>query len=233
MNRGRAYDSEFETRADGVRVLGLVDDEGQAQVVVDRTPFYAEGGGQVGDRGELVGTRGRLVVEDTQRAGEAIVHVGRLEGVLAPGDAVDARVDEERRWGAARNHTGTHLLHRALRDVLGEQAKQAGSWVGPDALRFDFPASSATPREALREVERIVNAQIRRNAPVIPTVMPLEDAQSLGADMFFGEKYVPAAVRVVQVDGYSRELCGGTHVQATGQIGSLRITGESSIGAGL
>ncbi|HEX5396494.1 MAG TPA: DHHA1 domain-containing protein, partial [Candidatus Limnocylindria bacterium] len=144
-----------------------------------------------------------------------------------------AQVDEERRWGAARNHTGTHLLHRALRDALGEQAKQAGSWVGPDALRFDFPASSATPRAVLRQIEGAVNAQIRRNAAVTPTVMSLEDAQALGADMFFGEKYAPSAVRVVQVDGFSRELCGGTHVQATGQIGSLRITGESSIGAGL
>ncbi|MGH2402763.1 MAG: DHHA1 domain-containing protein, partial [Candidatus Limnocylindria bacterium] len=122
---------------------------------------------------------------------------------------------------------------RALRDVLGEQAKQAGSWVGPEALRFDFPAQSATPREALREVERIVNAQIRRNAPVHPEWMRMEDAQALGADMFFGEKYLPESVRVVQVDGYSKELCGGTHVAATGQIGQLVITGESSIGAGL
>jgi alanyl-tRNA synthetase len=222
-----------ETRAEKLRVLGVSDDEGRAQVVLDRTPFYAEGGGQIGDRGELVGERGRLLVEDTQRAGEAIVHVGRLEGVLAPSDLVTAKVDEDRRWGAARNHTGTHLLHRALRDVLGEQAKQAGSWVGPEGLRFDFPASGATPREGLRQVERIVNAQIRRDAPVIPTVMSLEEAQTLGADMFFGEKYAPAAVRVVRVDGYSKELCGGTHVQATGQIGSLRIIGESSIGAGL
>ncbi len=222
-----------ETRSDGLRVLGVAEADGRTQVVLDRTPFYAEGGGQVGDRGELVGERGRLLVEDTQRAGDAIVHIGRLEGALAATDLVNAAVDEERRWGAARNHTGTHLLHRALRDVLGEQAKQAGSWVGPDALRFDFPAQAATPREALRAVERQVNEQIRRDAPVMPAVMPLEEAQALGADMFFGEKYAPAAVRVVRVDGYSKELCGGTHVQATGQIGSLRITSESSIGAGL
>jgi alanyl-tRNA synthetase len=233
-----ALESEFigypnETRAEDLRVLAVAEEEGGVQLVLDRTPFYAEGGGQVGDSGEIVGAGGRLLVDDTQRSGGAIVHVGRMDGSIAPGDVVSARVDEERRWGAARNHTGTHLLHRALRDVLGEQAKQAGSWVGPEALRFDFPASSATPRETLREVERAVNAQIRRNAPVIPTVMALEEAQALGADMFFGEKYVPAAVRVVRVDGYSKELCGGTHVQATGQIGSLRITAESSIGAGL
>ncbi len=172
-------------------------------------------------------------MDDTQRVGDAIVHVGRLDGELAVGEPVEARVDERRRWAAARNHTATHLLHRALRDVLGEQAKQAGSWVGPEGLRFDFPASAATPRPQLREVERRVNEQIRRNATVEPTWMSLGDARELGADMFFGEKYVPENVRVVQVEGFSRELCGGTHVAATGQIGSFRITGESSIGAGL
>src|SRR5207248_10577119 len=146
---------------------------------------------QVGDRGELIGPRARMSVDDTQRMGTAIVHVGRIEGEMATGDVIEARVDERARWGAARNHTGTHLLHPALRDVIGEQAKQAGSWVGPDALRFDFPASSPTPREALREVERRVSAQIRRDAAVNPSWMSLGDAQALGADMFVGEKYVP------------------------------------------
>jgi alanyl-tRNA synthetase len=232
-----ALRSEFigypnETSADDLRVLAVVPGEPVA-VVLDRTPFYAEGGGQIGDRGELIGPSGRLRVTDTQRAGDAIVHLGSVEGSLSIGDAVRAEVDDVRRWAAARNHTGTHLLHRALRDVLGESAKQAGSWVGPEGLRFDFPASSATPREALREVERIVNAQIRRDAPVKPQFMPIAEAQALGADMFFGEKYVPESVRVVQVDGYSKELCGGTHVASTGQIGLLVITGESSVGAGL
>ena len=232
-----AMRSEFigypnETSADDLRVLAVVPGDPVA-VVLDRTPFYAEGGGQIGDRGMLIGTGGRLDVTDTQRTGDAIVHLGTLEGTLSPGDAVRAEVDPERRWGAARNHTGTHLLHRALRDVLGEQAKQAGSWVGPEALRFDFPATSATPRDALREVERQVNAQIRRDAAVVPSFMPIAEAQALGADMFFGEKYVPESVRVVQVDGYSKELCGGTHCASTGQIGAFVITGESSIGAGL
>ncbi|MDQ3881258.1 MAG: alanine--tRNA ligase, partial [Chloroflexota bacterium] len=222
-----------ETVAHGLEVLAVNVGGPVARVVLDRTPFYAEGGGQVGDRGELRGERGRLLVEDTQRARDAIVHVGRLEGELLVGERVDAAVDERLRWGAARNHTGTHLLHRALRDVLGEQAKQAGSYVAPDALRFDFPASSATPRDRLREAERIVNAQIRRDAAVTATEMPLGDAQALGADMFFGEKYAPESVRVVRVDGYSRELCGGTHVASTGQIGAFVILGESSIGAGL
>ncbi len=221
-----------QTESEGLEVIGVRHGE-PAAVMLDRTPFYAEGGGQIGDRGELVGSSGRLAVEDTQAIGTAIVHVGELEGELKVGDRVSARVDVERRWAAARNHTATHLLHRALRDVLGEQAKQAGSWVGPEGLRFDFPADSATPRDALREVERIVNRQVRRNAPVKPEWMSLGDAQALGADMFFGEKYAPERVRVVQVDGYSKELCGGTHVAATGQIGAFRITGESSIGAGL
>ncbi|MFN2483996.1 MAG: alanine--tRNA ligase [Candidatus Limnocylindria bacterium] len=221
-----------ETLAHALEVLLVDDRDGTSSVVLDRTPFYPEGGGQVGDRGEVRGERGTLIVEDTQRAGEAIVHVGRLEGELAPGERVDAAVDEEVRWGAARNHTGTHLLHRALRDVLGEQAKQAGSYVSPDALRFDFPASGPTPREQLRAAERIVNAHVRRDAPVLATEMPLAEAQALGADMFFGEKYVPESVRVVRVDGYSKELCGGTHVASTGQIGAFVILGESSIGAG-
>jgi alanyl-tRNA synthetase len=232
-----ALRSEFigypnETNADELRVLAVTAGD-PSVVVLDRTPFYAEGGGQIGDRGELIGLNGRLRVTDTQRTGDAIAHFGELSGELKVGDVVRAEVDEARRWGSARNHTGTHLLHRALRDVLGEQAKQAGSWVGPEGLRFDFPAQAATPRQALREVERIVNAQIRRDAPVKPEWMPMEAAQALGADMFFGEKYVPESVRVVQVDGYSKELCGGTHVASTGQIGQLVITGESSIGAGL
>jgi alanyl-tRNA synthetase len=220
------------TSADDLQVVAVLPGD-PTGVVLDRTPFYAEGGGQIGDRGALIGPSGRLSVADTQRTGDAIVHLGALEGSLEVGDSARAEVDEGRRWGAARNHTGTHLLHRALRDVLGEQAKQAGSWVGPDGLRFDFPAQAATPREALRAVERLVNAQIRRNAPVHPEHMPMEAAQALGADMFFGEKYLPQSVRVVQVDGYSKELCGGTHVASTGQLGAFVITGESSIGAGL
>jgi alanyl-tRNA synthetase len=223
------------TSADDLRILGMEQlEDGRWAVVLDRTPFYAEGGGQIGDRGTLLGERGQMTVEDTQRIGDATVHIGSVEGMLGTGDQVfEGRVDEDRRWEAARNHTATHLLHRALRDTVGEQAKQAGSWVGPEGLRFDFPAQSATPREALREVERAVNAQIRRDAPVTPELMRMEAAQAIGADMFFGEKYLPESVRVVQVDGYSKELCGGTHVASTGQVGAFVITGESSIGAGL
>ena len=224
-----------ETRLEDALVLGIFPlADGRRAMILDRTPFYAEGGGQIGDQGRIVGPHGRFSVEDTQRRTNAIVHLGRdIDGGIQVGETVQALVNERRRVAAARNHTGTHLLHRALREALGEQAKQAGSWVGPEGLRFDFPASGPTPREALRQVERIVNAQIRRNAAVIPTQMSLTDAQALGADMFFGEKYAPESVRVVRVDGFSKELCGGTHVAATGQIGAFRITGESSIGAGL
>ncbi len=223
-----------QTDAEGLSVIGVAaSPDGRTLAVLDRTPFYAEGGGQIGDRGTLVGAGGTLTVEDTQRVGDAIVHIGSLDGELPRGAAARAEVDADRRWAAARNHTATHLLHRALRDVLGEQAKQAGSYVAPDGLRFDFPAQGATPRDVLREVERRVNEQIRRDAEVTPETMSMTAAQALGADMFFGEKYVPESVRVVQVDGYSRELCGGTHVARTGQIGTFLITGESSIGAGL
>ncbi len=222
-----------ETRGVG-RVLAISQlADGREVVVLEHTPFYPEGGGQVGDRGELIGEAGRFRVDDTQRAGTAILHIGAGASGFAVGEEARAEVDAARRSAAARNHTATHLLHRALRDVLGEQAKQAGSRVAPEGLRFDHPGQQATPRELLREVERSVNEQVRRNAAVRPRIMPLGEAQALGADMFFGEKYLPEAVRVVEVDGFSRELCGGTHVSATGEIGSVRITGESSVGAGL
>jgi alanyl-tRNA synthetase len=224
-----------ETQADELEVLAVraANDGTPTAVVLAQTPFYAEGGGQIGDRGRLKGPSGTLDVTDTQRDGSGIVHLGTLEGTIAVGERVRAEVDAERRLAAARNHTATHLLHRALRDVLGEQAKQAGSWVGPEGLRFDFPAGAPTSREALTRVEAIVNEQIRRNLEVTPTWMSLAEAQGSGADMFFGEKYLPESVRVVACGDYSRELCGGTHLSATGQIGSFRITGESSIGAGL
>jgi alanyl-tRNA synthetase len=235
-----ALASEFighpnETRADGLTVIGLRPASGEepTAVVLDRTPFYGEGGGQVGDQGVLLGPDGRLTVADTQHDGTAIVHLGTLEGDLHVGDVVQAEVDPERRMAAARNHTATHLLHRALRDVMGEQAKQAGSWVGPEGLRFDFPSDRPVPRETLTRVEAIVNEQVRNNLEVTPAWTSLDEARELGADMFFGEKYVPERVRMVTCGDFSRELCGGTHLSATGQIGSFRITGESSIGAGM
>jgi len=158
-----ALRSEFigypnETSADGLRVLAVVPGQPTA-VVLDRTPFYAEGGGQIGDRGELIGVDGRFRVDDTQRSGEATAHLGELSGEMRVGDLVRAEVDEGRRWGAARNHTGTHLLHRALRDVLGEQAKQAGSWVGPDAFASTSPRS---PRHRVMPCARSSGSSTRR-----------------------------------------------------------------------
>jgi alanyl-tRNA synthetase len=213
--------------------------EGDAiEVFLDSTPFYPEGGGQVGDRGEIIGPNGRVVVEDTQRVAERlIVHRGRVvEGRIAAGDAVTARVDPQHRADTMRNHTATHLLHAALRKVLGTHAKQAGSLVAPDHLRFDFTHTEAVSREQLAEVERLVNEKVRQNLPVHTRLTSFDDAMSEGVLAFFGEKY-GEEVRVVEVNTvvprFSAELCGGTHCERTGDVGLVLITGESSIGAGM
>ncbi len=204
------------------------------EIVLDRTPFYGESGGQVGDTGELGAHHVQVVVTDTLHPLPGLTaHRGRVaSGRLAVGDTVTARVDGERRLDIARNHTATHLLHRALRQVLGEHAAQSGSFVGPDRLRFDFGHLSAMSREELLAVESIVNEQIRANRPVSTTVMGYTEALKQGVVALFGEKYGDQ-VRVVRVKDFSAELCGGTHLEATGQIGSFIITGESSVGSGL
>jgi alanyl-tRNA synthetase len=206
----------------------------RAEVVLDQTPFYAEGGGQVGDAGVLHDADGGVVfeVEDTQLIGRVIVHYGTLRGRLHVGDKVDAEVDPVRRKRIMRNHTATHLLHRALRNVIGEQARQAGSLVTPDYLRFDYPADRALTSEERRAIEAEVRAVVRDNPTVEPRYMSMADAQAAGADAFFDEKY-GERVRVVFVGDYSRELCGGTHCSFAGQIGSFVISGERSIGAGM
>jgi len=206
----------------------------EVEVVLAATPFYAESGGQVGDRGELRGPNGRVLVNDTTRPiPDTIVHHGKvMEGRLAVGELVEAVVDRERRLDIARNHTATHLLHRALRQVLGEHAAQAGSLVAPDRLRFDFAHLAPLTAEELRQVEAIVNAQIRANLPVKTRIVPFEEAIKGGAVALFGEKYGDL-VRVVSVEGFSAELCGGTHLKATGEIGLFLILGESSVGSGL
>ena len=206
----------------------------EVEVVLAATPFYAESGGQVGDRGELRGPNGRVLVNDTTRPiPDTIVHHGKVvEGRLAVGELVEAVVDRERRLDIARNHTATHLLHRALRQVLGEHAAQAGSLVAPDRLRFDFAHLAPLTAEELRQVEAIVNAQIRANLPVKTRIVPFEEAIKGGAVALFGEKYGDL-VRVVSVEGFSAELCGGTHLKATGEIGLFLILGESSVGSGL
>jgi len=207
----------------------------EAEIILDRTPFYAEGGGQVGDQGELHGPDGALLftVTDTQRPTSGlIVHRGTLHGRLAVGDTVVAAVNDQRRARTMRNHTATHLLHRALRNNVGESARQAGSLVSPDYLRFDFPMDRALTADEKQAIEVEVRSVVRDNRTATPRFMTMTEAIAEGADAFFDEKYTEK-VRVVFVDGYSRELCGGTHCSATGQIGSFVITGERSIGSGM
>jgi alanyl-tRNA synthetase len=209
-----------------------------AEIVLDRTPFYPEGGGQVGDRGVLrAGEQVVFEVTDTQRVAGTqsaglIVQRGTLRGKLKVGDTVAADVDADRRGRTMRNHTGTHLLHRALRNVVGEGAKQAGSLVAPDYLRFDFPFDRALTEDEKRAIEDEVRERIRDDRPLRVEYLPMAEAIERGADALFDEKY-GETVRTVRVQDYSFELCGGTHCQATGQIGSFVITGEKSIGSGM
>jgi alanyl-tRNA synthetase len=212
----------------------------EAEIVLDRTPFYAEGGGQVGDQGSLRPTAApaganpaSFEVTDTQRpAGGLIVHRGRLHGRLAVGDVVTAEVDAERRARTMRNHTGTHLLHRALRNVVGEGARQAGSLVTPDGLRFDFPLDRGLTDEERQAIEAEVRRVVREDRPVTAARMSMKEAIEAGADAFFDEKY-GETVRTIRVEGYSHELCGGTHCRASGQVGGFLITSERSIGSGM
>ena len=205
-----------------------------AEIVLDRTPFYAEGGGQIGDRGLLtLGGETVFEVEDTQRPlGGLIVHRGTLRGALRAGQRLVAEVDPERRARTMRNHTGTHLLHRALRNVVAERARQAGSLVTPDGLRFDFPLERGLTDDERAAIEAEVRRVVREDRPVIPAQMSMSDAIAAGADAFFDEKY-GETVRTVRVEGYSHELCGGTHCRASGQVGGFAIVGEKSIGTGM
>ncbi len=217
----------------GARVEGAGEGD-EVDVVLDRTPFYPEGGGQVGDTGRIAHRRGEVAVADTRRVGEGvIVHRGRLvRGTLEVGDTVRAAIDRGRRWDIMRNHTATHLLHRALQEVLGEHARQAGSLVAPDRLRFDFTHLSAlTPKERIA-VEQRVNEKVLEGLRVRPRWMSYQEALRRGAMALFGEKY-GERVRVVEIDGYSRELCGGTHLTDTGQVGLFKIVAEGSAAAGI
>jgi len=246
--QGRAGDTTFlgyDTTTAAGRVQAIVRDgmefdeltgHGEAEVVLDETPFYAEGGGQVGDQGVLREPGGGselFTVTDTQKPlGGLIVHRGTLHGRLRVGEAVEAVVDAERRADTMRNHTGTHLLHRALRNVVGERARQAGSLVTPDALRFDFPFDRGLTDDELRAIEDEVHRIIRDDRPVSIAFMNMAEAIEGGADAFFDEKY-GETVRTIRVQDYSFELCGGTHCRATGQIGGFLITAEHSIGSGM
>ncbi|EDC6067295.1 alanine--tRNA ligase [Salmonella enterica] len=205
----------------------------EAVVVLDQTPFYAESGGQVGDKGELKGAGFTFAVDDTQKYGQAIGHLGKLSaGALKVGNAVQADVDEARRARIRLNHSATHLMHAALRQVLGTHVAQKGSLVSDKVLRFDFSHNEAMKPSEIREVEDLVNAQIRRNLPIETNIMDLDAAKAKGAMALFGEKY-DERVRVLSMGDFSTELCGGTHASRTGDIGLFRIISESGTAAGI
>jgi len=204
----------------------------ETKLVLEASPFYPEGGGQVGDSGWIRTPGGVFVVDDTRfdDAGH-IVHYGRAEGEIHVGELARAEVDAPRRDKSRRHHTATHLLHRALKDVLGEGTSQQGSYVGPDQLRFDFNYSRAVSREHLQEVASIINDRGMDDLPVHWEIVDMDRARQMGAVMMFGEKY-GEQVRVVSIGEYSRELCGGTHTHHSGELGSVVIASESGIGSG-
>ncbi|MBV8719592.1 MAG: alanine--tRNA ligase, partial [Chloroflexi bacterium] len=213
-------------------VLGIGGTQADARLVLEATPFYAEGGGQVGDVGAIRTPSGVFVVEDTRDDGAGhIVHYGQLQGEIRPGDTAHAEVDRGRRDRSRRHHTATHLLHRALKDILGPGTSQQGSYVGPDLLRFDFNYPRALDREQLQAVAAIINDRSMDDLPVTWEIVPLQQASQMGAIMMFGEKYGDQ-VRVVSIGDYSRELCGGTHTHHSGELGAVTIASESGIGSG-
>lgn len=233
------YDS-FESEAVILYVLfeGAQTDVAQqgdeVTVVLDRTPFYAESGGQVGDTGTIRTKNGLIRIHDCRKTAEGMfLHTGVVEeGILEKSASATAAIDVQRRLATARNHTTTHLLQKALRNVLGEHVAQAGSMVGPERLRFDFHHFSPMTREELKRVEREVNEKILENLEVNVREMPVEEAKSLGAMALFGEKY-GNIVRVVRAGDYSMELCGGTHLHSTAQAGLVKVLGESGVAAGV
>ncbi len=205
----------------------------EGQVILDHTPFYAESGGQVGDAGELSGAGSKFEVADTQKIGSAFAHIGRVkDGELRVGSRIEAHVDGERRRAIMANHSATHLLHAALRKVLGAHVTQKGSLVAPDRLRFDFAHFSAVTPAELKEIEQLVNAEIRANSAAETKLMPYEDAVASGAMALFGEKY-DDEVRVLSFGDFSTELCGGTHVTRAGDIGVFKIISEGGVAAGV
>jgi alanyl-tRNA synthetase len=237
----------YERLSDRGRVTSLIFDgaivdvlrKGQeGQVVLDHTPFYAESGGQIGDAGDLVvagphGTAAHFTVRDTRKIGASFAHIGVLDaGELRVGDAVEAQVNKDRRTAIALNHSATHLLHAALRKVLGLHVEQKGSLVAADRLRFDFSHTHAMSPAEIHQVEELVNAAIRDNRPAETRVMALDEAVAAGAMSLFGEKY-ESDVRVLSIGDFSMELCGGTHVERAGDIGFFKILSESGVAAGV
>lgn len=232
----------YSTLIEDTKVLEIYQDgqpvntiqaESTAVIVLDRTPFYAESGGQVGDKGVLEGVGVEFIVEDVQKSGEAILHIGKLsKGILNTYDEVTARVNDSVRLATAANHSATHLLHKALKIILGSHAEQKGSLVDDNKLRFDFTHDKAISRVEIEQIETLVNQQIRANYPVATIETSQEKAKSLGAEALFGEKYGDI-VRVISMGDFSIELCGGTHVAYTGDIGLFKIVSENGIASGI
>jgi len=233
----------YEQLTSSAKVLALIEkdhtkewiaSEEEFYLITDLTPFYGESGGQVGDTGSFTGEKGKGIILDTQKLPDGrIIHLAKLEqGIIEIGQAVTLNVDELRRQAIRRNHSATHLLHKALKNVLGQHANQAGSLVAPDRLRFDFTHFAPITQEELKQIETQVNEQILASLPVTTREMALEEAKKQGATALFGEKY-GERVRVVKMGDYSMELCGGTHVSTTSAIGVFKILNEGGIGAGL
>ncbi|WP_105254863.1 alanine--tRNA ligase [Pseudoalteromonas sp. T1lg75] len=233
----KGYDAQqhsatvVEMFAEGDKVSVLNDGQ-EGIVILNRTPFYAESGGQVGDTGVLATANGEFIVTDTQKLGNAFAHHGKVVGQIGVNDKVDARIDAERRDRIKKNHTATHLIHEALRQELGEHVNQKGSLVQPDRLRFDFSHFEGVTPEQLQRIEKQVNDEIRRNFALQTELMAIDAAKKKGAMALFGEKY-DDEVRVVSIGDYSIELCGGTHVERTGDIGLFKIVSEAGIAAGV
>jgi alanyl-tRNA synthetase len=206
----------------------------KVEIFLNRSPFYGESGGQIGDQGSMTTSGSQVDVQDTQWPVENLtVHQGLVKkGAIRVGEEVFASVDPISRFATARHHTATHLLHYALRKVLGEHVKQSGSLVAPDRLRFDFAHFAKVSDSEIENIEFLVNERIVENLPLRTMIVPIEEAQKAGAIMFFGDKYGPV-VRMIDIGGFSKELCGGTHVKATGEIGLFKIYSESSVASGI
>ena len=216
----------------GGEAVQLLEDGQEGIVILDRTPFYAESGGQTGDTGTITVAGGEFNVTNTTKLGNAFAHHGTVQGRIGVNDKVDATIDDDRRENIKKNHTATHILHEALRQLLGEHVSQKGSLVQADRLRFDFSHFEAVTKDELRDIERVVNDEIRRNFALNTELMAIDDAKAKGAMALFGEKY-DDEVRVVTIGDYSIELCGGTHVERAGDIGLFKIVSESGIAAGV
>ncbi len=217
------------------KIIGIKKEGNANLIVLDRTPFYVEAGGQIDDVGKIIAPSAEIEVVDVARIENAVIHISENSSaeLLQPGTKVIAEVDEKRRWDIMRNHSATHFLHKALRTILGTHVQQAGSYVGPDRLRFDFTHFSKLSPEEIRDIEALVNEQLRRNLPMIHhRNIPFEEAKKMGALMFFGDKYGDK-VNVVQFGDFTMEFCGGTHVKNSSQIGLFKIISEQSVASGV